>query len=317
MRTLSQILFLTAWLLGHSQAAAPITAAALAPDGKQIVIGSQSGIEIRSWPELFAVGSLATELIHVHDLRFSPDGRTLLAAGGAPAETGITEMWSWPVGNRIRSVAGHEDVVYRAAWSPNGMQWATASADGVCQTFDASTGGRLTRYEGHSRAVLALCYMPDGKTIASVGVDQTLRLWDSHTGEHRRTLDNHVGTINGVAVQPVVSEQFPPMVATIAEDRTVRFWQPSIGRLVRFARLPSVPRSLVWSTDGSRLSVGCNDGRIRIIETENAETVGDIDGIDGRIHELVLDSAKGRLFISGEADSRSVSIGETYSSIPR
>jgi WD40 repeat protein len=317
MRMLSLLLFLSARLAGHLQADPPITAAALTPDGKQIVIGSQNGIDIRSWPELVAVGSLATELIHVHDLRFSPDGQTLLAAGGAPAEAGITEMWSWPVGNRIRSIAGHDDVIYRAAWSPDGQQWATASADGFCQTFDANTGERLVRYEGHSRAVLALCYMPDGKTIASVGVDQTLRLWDSHSGVHRRTLDNHVGTINGVSVQPVVSKQSPPVVATIAEDRTVRFWQPSIGRLVRFARLPSVPRSLVWSTDGSRLLVGCNDGRIRIIDAEDAETVGDIDGIDGRIYELVIDLAKGRLFIGGEADCRSVAIGETNLNIPR
>ena len=317
MKTLNLSLFLSLCLPGHLQADPPITAAALAPDGKQVAIGSQNGIVVRSWPELVAVESLATELLHVHDLRFSPDGQTLLVAGGAPAEAGITEMWSWPVGNLIRSVAGDEDVIYRVAWSPDGKQWATAGGDGICQTFDSRTGERLARYAGHSRAVLGLCYMPDGKTIASVGVDQTLRLWDSHTGEHHRTLDNHVGTINGVAVSPVVSEQSSTVVATIAEDRTVRFWQPSIGRLVRFARLPSVPRSLVWSSDASRLYVGCNDGRVRIVDTKSVETVGDIDGMDGRINELVLDSAKGRLLIGGESDCRSVNINETYSDTSR
>jgi WD40 repeat protein len=317
MRTLNLFLLLSVWMARCLQADPPITAAALAPDGKQIVIGSQNGIVIRSWPELVAVESLVTELIHVHDLRFSPDGQILLAAGGAPAETGVTEMWSWPDSNRIRSVVGDEDVIYRVAWSPDGNQWATASADGICQTFDARTGERHLRYEGHSRAVLALCYMPDGKSIASVGVDQTLRIWDSHTGEHHRTLDNHVGTISGVAVSPVFSEQSPTVVATIAEDRTVRFWQPTIGRLVRFTRLPSIPRSLVWSSDASRLYVGCNDGHVRVIDTDSAETVGDFDGIAGRICELVLDSSNSQLFISGESDCRSVKINETRSDTAR
>ena len=40
---------------------APITAAALSPDGTQVVIGSQGGIEIRSWPELIPSKKLATQ----------------------------------------------------------------------------------------------------------------------------------------------------------------------------------------------------------------------------------------------------------------
>jgi WD40 repeat protein len=289
-------------------AAAPITAAALSPDGKQVVLGSQDGIEIRSWPELVVAGKLATELDHVHDLKFSPDGETLLVAGGSPAEEGCVEVLSWPTGKLARRVTGHDDVVYRVAWSQDGKQWATAGGDGVCQVFAAEDAKRLARYEGHSRPVLSIAYLPDGKTIASVGVDQSLRLWNSASGEHVRTLDNHVGAVNGVAVRPAGSDS-PAIVATISEDKTVRLWQPSIGRLMRFARLASVPRAVAWSPNGDRLLVGCNDGRVRVLHPDSVEVVETLDGLEGRIYELVIDPASNRILIGGEAGCRVVEIG--------
>jgi WD40 repeat protein len=284
---------------------APITAAALSPDGAQVVLGSQSGIEIRSWPELALTKQLKTELANVHDLRFSPDGRTLLAAGGSPAESGAVEVLSWPAGERLRRVAEHVDVVYRVAWSPDGKRWATAGADGICQVHLAETGARLTRYAGHSRAVLAIAFL-DNEMIASAGVDQTLRLWEGASVKHLRTLDNHFGPVNDISVRPGDSAPATRVVATIGEDRTVRLWQPAVGRLMRFAKLSAAPRAVAWSAKGDRLFVGCSDGRIRIVDAESTEVVGELPGLQGRIHELVVDSQRNLILVSGEGGCRCV-----------
>jgi WD40 repeat protein len=272
------------------------------------VLGSQDGIEIRSWPQLAFASKLTTELDHVHDLKFSPDGETLLAAGGSPAEEGCVEVLSRPSGKKIRQVTGHVDVVYRVAWSGDGKHFSTAGGDGVCQVFATEDAKRLARYEGHSRPVLSLGYLSDGRTIASVGVDQTLRLWNSASGEHVRTLDNHVGAVNGLAVRPAAGDS-PAIVATVSEDKTVRLWQPSIGRLMRFARLPSIPRTVAWSTDGDRLLVGCNDGRVRVLDPDNVEVIEVLDGLEGRVYELVIDPASNRILIGGETGCRVVQIG--------
>src|SRR5262245_12613981 len=166
-------------LLGGSLSAAPpITAAAFTPDGKQVVLGSQAGIEVRSWPDLKAASRIDTELSHVHDLAFSPDGKQLLAAGGSPGKSGAVEVLSWPNGKLVRRIAEHKDLVYRVAWSPDGSRWATASADASCRVYAANTGKPVARFDGHSRPVLALDFFPDGKTVVSVGVDQTLQLWE-------------------------------------------------------------------------------------------------------------------------------------------
>lgn len=284
--------------MAETAAAPPITAAAFAPDGRAVVIGSQAGIEIRSWPELKITGNIKTDLANVHDLSFAPDGKALLAAGGSPGEAGIVEVLTWPAAERLQRISEHSDLVYRVAWSPDGAGFATAGADGFCRVFDLETGKCQVRYEGHSRAVLAIVYLPDGKGIVSAGVDQTLQLWDSSTGKPLRTLDNHLAAVNDLGVQPGTKTEMP-VVVSISDDRTVRLWQPSIGRLMRFARIESPPRCVAWSADGKQILVGCNDGTLQSIDPDTVAVTTFPEKFAGRIHVL-LAAAQLQWLIGGE-----------------
>lgn len=286
---------------------APVTAVAMSPDGKHVVLGSQIGIELRGLPDLAVVESLSTKLEHVHDLKFSPDGQWLLAAGGSPAESGRVEVWSWAKRERVHEVGDHNDVVYRVAWSPDGTHWAASSGDGTCSVFSTSTRDRTARYEGHSRGVLA-CFFLDNHAIVSAGIDQTIRLWDSVNGSHQRTLDNHVGAINDISLRPALESQPNDVMASISEDRTVRLWQPRIGRLMRFGRLVAVPRCLAWSSDGMKIYVGCNDGRVRVIDSERMEIESEFDGRVGRIHEIVVNAVEEYVLTAGESGCKVISL---------
>lgn len=282
-------------------AAPPITAAAFAPDGQQVLIGSQAGIEIRNWPDLKSIGTVGTDLANVHDLAFSPDGQTLLVAGGAPGERGTVDIIRWPEKKQIHRVNEHQDLVYRVAWSPDGEQFATAGADGVCQVFFVQSGKCVTRFAGHSRAVLAIVFLPDGKSILSAGVDQTLQVWECDTGKSIRSFDNHLAAINDLAVRPTTNRAAPPVIASVSDDRTVRLWQPTIGRMLRFARLPSSVRCLAWSTDGMQIVVGCNDGTMSRINPETAAASSLEQALTGRIHGL-LAAPEGHWLVSGEGN---------------
>ncbi|MCY2965750.1 MAG: hypothetical protein NT069_19330, partial [Planctomycetota bacterium] len=89
----------------------PVTAIAFTPDNSQVVLGSQAGLEIRSWPGLEVVATLPTAWDHVHDLRFSPNGKTFLVAGGSPSDEGGVEVWNWPDRQSSKRFTAHEDVV--------------------------------------------------------------------------------------------------------------------------------------------------------------------------------------------------------------
>lgn len=288
-------------------AAPPVTAIAVAhgaPDREQsqIVVGSQAGIEVREWPALDLVRTIPTSLEQVHDLSFSPDGKTLLAAGGAPSEAGEVEVYAWPTGRLLRRVTGHTDVVYRVAWRGDGRSWATASGDGTCHVVNPETGERTAVYEGHSRAVLAICILPDGASVLSAGADQTLQLWRADSGERIRTLDNHVSAVNDVALRPtpMTDSASVPVVASASDDRTVRLWQPTLGRLMRFKRLVAAPRALAWSADGRRLLVGCQDGRLRVLDPDDLGVTFERAIFTGWIHALATMGREDQAVAGGE-----------------
>jgi WD40 repeat protein len=282
--------------------APPVTALAIAPDGKSLLAGSQAGLRRVSWPELKPLGTLKTALLHVHALAFSPRGDLLAVAGGAPAEAGMVEVFSWPEGKHQYRVQPQADLIYTVAWSPDGRRLATASYDHTVNVLEASTGKRLLKLEGHSRGVLAVGYLPDGKTLVSAGADNSLRVWDAETGRAVRTLDNHTAAVHDLAVRPAQPADAPPLVASVSDDRTVRLWQPSIGRMVRFARLASAPVAVAWLADGRRLAVACIDGHLRAIDADTLEVVADVPAIDGRAHTLAAGPAdRGPLAVGGAA----------------
>jgi WD40 repeat protein len=274
----------------HAPAATlpPITAVAFAPEGDAVVVGSQAGVEVRTWPALQQTTKLPAELANVHDLAFSPDGKMLAVAGGEPGAEGTVELYGWPQRHLIRRVSPHEDVVYAVAWRSDGKQLALASGDqrvGLL-TIAADTSARYL--DGHSRAVLAVAFLAHDGSLLSGGVDASIRLWDTSANSSRRTLTNHTRTVNDLKVRPSLDDQTLPIIATASDDRTVRFWQPTIGRLVRFARLESAPLALAWSPDGKLLWAACRDGHVCGIDSDSAAVTRDVLAIDGVAYTVAL-----------------------------
>jgi WD40 repeat protein len=275
----------------------PITAIAFAPDNKHVLTGSQAGVHVRTWPDLKPHRSIKTELANVHDLAFSPDGKVLAVAGGSPAEKGIVELFQWPVGKLLHRLSPHKDVIHAVAWSSDSATMATASADQTVRIHDAKTGKSTRLLEGHSRGVLAVAFLPGDAQLVSAGGDETLRVWDIKTGKAERILSNHTRPVNGLALRPS-NRDGPPVLASISDDRTVRLWQPTLGRMMRFARVPSAPRALTWTADGSALLVAGKDGKLRAIDPETVEVRESKSRIDGIAYSLAL-AADGSILLGG------------------
>lgn len=244
----------------------PVTAIAFTPDGESVVVASQAGVVRRSWPDLDVEATIATKLEHVHDVSFAPDGRSLALGGGTPAEEGGIEILDWPTATRSRAVTLHDDVVYALAWSSDGAMLATASLDRTARLVDPATGEITRTIRGHSRGLTSVRFLPGDELLVTAGIDQSLRVWRTDSGEAVRSLTNHTRTVHDVAVRPVAEGL--PMFASVGDDRTVRLWQPTIGRMVRFVRLDTIPLAVAWTPDGDSIVVGCRDGSVRRIDPD-------------------------------------------------
>jgi WD40 repeat protein len=269
-------------LILAAEPAPPIVALAVTPDGSQVLAGSQSGVQIISLPELKATGAIATKLEQVHELVFGPRGEALAIAGGSPGERGAVEIWHWPAATLYLSHPAGNDVAYDVAWRPGGLQLAIAGADKSVTLGFTPKDFRpsATRLLPHSAAVLAVLWLPRNDLVLSAGVDQTIRLIDPARPESVRSFENHTGAVRDLALHPS-DQEGPPLVASAGADRTVRFWQPTIGRLVRFARLPSAPTAICWTPSGSHVLTACEDGRLRAVDPTTVAVTELAPALDG------------------------------------
>jgi WD40 repeat protein len=199
--------------------------------------------------------------------------------------------------------------VYGVGWRADSAAIATAGADGIVGIHPTAEGGTSQKLEGHSRGVLAAAFLPGDAGLLTAGVDASLRLWDTRTGEVVRTLSNHTLPVHDLAVRP--GGGTPPMAVSASDDRTVRFWQPTVGRLVRFARLEAVPLAVAWTADGGAAVVACMDGRVRAIDPDTAEVLDDRPALDGPAYSIAI-APDGTVLVGGRGGQlRRVDIKQT------
>jgi WD40 repeat protein len=281
----------------ESRVSPPVTAIAFAPGGKQVISCSQSGVHVHDWPTLKQLRVIKASVANLHCLAFSPNGQLLAVGGGDPAESGVIEIHSWPTGKRVATLSKHTDSVRSVTWLSN-ARLVSASLDREVKSWDVQQRRVLETYQGHSRGVLAIALLPGGKTLVSAGEDQSLRVWQLEPQQMVRSMVQHTKTVNALALRP--ASQGLPMVASAAGDRTVRFWQPTIGRLVRFVRLQVAPLAVAWTPDGSRVVASCTDGQVRVIDPETVKVMHELPAVEGWAYSLAVHPTDGSLLVGGQ-----------------
>jgi WD40 repeat protein len=187
---------------------------------------------------------------------FTPDGRTLLAAG----LDGHVRSCDPDTGKPRRAVLAHKGGVFALALSADGKRFVTAGADGVVRLWDAATLEEARAFRGHKGRVAGAAISPDGKWVASGGYDGSVRLWDAGTGKPAHELGGHEHRVTGVAFSPdgktlasagIVRANLPGFSGPTVGDR-VRLWDVEKGKLREALGLRG--DCVVFSPDGRGLA---------------------------------------------------------------
>ncbi len=285
-RLLSSVLLILCALTAIANASGPpVLALVFTPDGDSVVAASQSGVHVFSWPDLIRQRTIKASALNLHCLVFSPDGKKLAVGGGYPSESGILEVFTWPTGTRVARFTEHNDAIRSVAWLDDN-KLLTASVDRDIKLWDLDEKASILTLKGHSRGVNTLCLLDNGKTLVSAGTDHSLRVWNLESGTLIRSIIQHTKPVHALAVRP--AESGLPMVASCAEDRTIRFWQPTIGRMLRYVRLESEPQNIAWTDDGARVLAVCVDGQVRVIDPVELTVTQVLPAIDGWAYVIAV-----------------------------
>jgi WD40 repeat protein len=255
----------------------PVTALVISPVGDEIIFARNEQLFRSHLISQAMVVRIDTKVPRVMCLRYVQQGRQLLIAGGLPGESGSVELIDLVKKRSIWFVEHHADVVYDLDVQVELL--VTVSHDQHCHLVDMKNGIVQGTFQGHSRPVMGARFM--NGVVVSVSGDSSMRIWDTTNQRQTRMLDHHRARINSISMWPSssgVNQQTTKSLAvccTISADKTVRFWQPSIGRMVRFyqmkSAMPLCMAKTVNRTGGFEVTVGTSDGRIVTIDYKTAK----------------------------------------------
>ncbi|MBT9312936.1 WD40 repeat domain-containing protein [Leptothoe kymatousa] len=173
----------------------------------------------------------------------------------------LFRLWQAVHGVREKNrIAGHQDWVLSARFSPSGDYLASASDDGTVRLWSAQ-GKLLQVFTGHQGSVLDVAFSHDSQLLGSAGDDFTLRLWQL-SGDCLHILTGHTGSINSLAFSPTQR-----LLASASNDHTVRLWNWDGSWLNTLEGHIDWVRSVAFSTDGEHLVSAAEDGTLCLWNT--------------------------------------------------
>jgi WD40 repeat protein/serine/threonine protein kinase len=190
--------------------------------------------------------------------KLSPDGKVVATASQDrtvriwSAEMQKPEPLTLPVGQQV----------WEARWSPSGDRIFSISgqaSNSHLRLWDARAGAPVgPPIQLQSEAYFAQ-WSPDGTRIAAASLAGAV-IWDAETGRPLCSPLRHDSRLVHCAFSPNGE-----LLATSAEDRTVRFWDGHTGKAIGEPLVHShVPLKINFSHDGRRLASGCMDGTIHV-----------------------------------------------------
>ena len=212
----------------HTQKTSCSTAVATSPWAPIAAVASPKQILLYHTQSLELIGVLAFPEGIANVLKFSGDGRLLLAGGGRDAVSGNVVVWDVASGKREFEVGDELDTVLGADISSDFKWIALGGPSKVVRVFSTQDGSLAYECKKHTDWITSLAFSPDGVLLASGDRGGNAFVWEAPTGNEYLALRGHTDRINSISWR-IDSN----IVATASQDTTVRLWEMNNGGQVK------------------------------------------------------------------------------------
>jgi WD40 repeat protein len=222
-------------------------------------------------------------------------------------------------------LTGHSSTAHCTAFSPDGQQALTGSADNTARLWEVSSGQEVMQFAGHTASVFSVAFSPDGRhVLTGSGADRTQEL--AHLtataieeARIRRELEQ--------AKQDSPDKQDPPdnqgqsdKPAVLASpkrtilplDYKVRLWEVNSGQMrAQFKGHTSDVYSAVFSPNGLYILTASADNTVRLWEVSSDKEIVQFKGHTSDVYRAVF-SPDGQRVLTCSADE-TIRLWETSS----
>lgn len=208
--------------------------------------------------------------------------------------------------SRVRGLVDvHSDIVWSAAFSPDGSRVVTASDDGTAAVCLADSGRDCVVLAGHTEAVTSASFTPDGERVVTGSEDGTAAVWDVSSSERLLLLD-HGAPVYLTASDMITSDGSYLATGAFSADgarvvttagTTAWVWDLGTGELIAqmdHAEFATTIFSAAFSPDGSSVvtgpddATGENDAVARIWDVESGEVFLELHNFTAYIRQAIF-----------------------------
>ncbi len=145
-----------------------------------------------------------------------------------------------------------------AAFSPNGLQVATGSSNGLVSLWTLNQTDKPRETRKHNGEILTLEFSPNGFYLVTGGVDGAVVVTETKTGVEKFRV-NHDDQVKDIAFSPDGN-----WFVTVSNDRKIRVWDINNGRQILSMSQNNFIQTVKVSANGQWIATTGDDKTVRV-----------------------------------------------------